>query len=63
MTWRKSSYSGQDGDCIEVRYDLSALRDSKNPDDGSTLNTTAVRHMVLFVKASTRNSVVTQEDS
>lgn len=61
MTWRKSSYSGQDGDCIEVRDDLSALRDSKNP-DGSTLNTTGVRHMVLFLKARTRDSVVAQED-
>ena len=55
MTWRKSSYSAQDGDCVEVRHDLAALRDSKNP-DGSTLNTTGVRHMVLFLKANARGS-------
>ena len=30
-TWRKSSYSGTQGQCVEVRNDLSAVRDSKNP--------------------------------
>jgi hypothetical protein len=30
--WRKSSYSGGDnGNCVEV-FNLSAVRDSKNPD-------------------------------
>jgi hypothetical protein len=56
MTWRKSSYSGQEGSCVEVRDDLSALRDSKNP-DGPTLHATGVRHMLRFVKASNRNAV------
>jgi hypothetical protein len=31
MDWRKSSFSGSGGDCVEVRRDLAALRDSKNP--------------------------------
>jgi hypothetical protein len=30
MDWRKSSFSGNSGDCVEVRQDLAALRDSKN---------------------------------
>jgi hypothetical protein len=33
--WVKSSYSGSQGDCIEVARNLSgivAVRDSKNPD-------------------------------
>jgi hypothetical protein len=30
--WRKSSYSSEDGACIEVAHTLDALRDSKNPD-------------------------------
>ncbi|MFJ6460261.1 DUF397 domain-containing protein [Streptomyces sp. NPDC091387] len=32
-TWRKSSYSGQGGDCIEVAglTTRTAVRDSKNP--------------------------------
>ena len=31
MDWRKSSFSGSAGDCVEVRQDLAAVRDSKNP--------------------------------
>jgi hypothetical protein len=30
MDWRKSSFSGDGGNCVEVRQDLAALRDSKN---------------------------------
>ena len=33
--WRKSSYSGQDGNCVEVARNLPglvAVRDSKKPD-------------------------------
>lgn len=29
--WRKSSKSEAAGACVEVRNDLSAIRDSKNP--------------------------------
>lgn len=31
MEWRKSSFSGSGGNCVEVRQDLGAIRDSKNP--------------------------------
>ena len=31
MTWRKSSHSDTDGNCVEIRADLQALRDSKSP--------------------------------
>jgi Domain of unknown function (DUF397) len=34
-TWRKSSYSGQSGNCVEVAGGLRGgvgVRDSKNPD-------------------------------
>jgi predicted secreted Zn-dependent protease len=33
--WRKSTYSGQDGNCVEIATNLPgiiAVRDSKNPD-------------------------------
>jgi Domain of unknown function (DUF397) len=39
MTWRRSSYSGGNGDCVEVRWPDQigvAVRDSKQP-VGSTL--------------------------
>jgi hypothetical protein len=32
MDWRKSSFSGEGGNCVQVRQDLAAVRDSKNPD-------------------------------
>lgn len=31
-TWRKSSYSGQTGDCVEVIGTLKWVRDSKDPE-------------------------------
>jgi hypothetical protein len=48
-TWRKASYSSQNGNCIEIRGDLAALRDSKNM-AGPSLHTETVRQLVLFAK-------------
>jgi hypothetical protein len=31
MNWRKSSFSGSGGNCVQVRQDIAAIRDSKNP--------------------------------
>jgi hypothetical protein len=36
MDWRKSTFSGSGGNCVQVRQDLAAVRDSKNP-TGPTL--------------------------
>lgn len=34
--WRKSSFSGDNGACVEINFAESvAVRDSKNPDAGS----------------------------
>jgi hypothetical protein len=35
--WRKSSYSGTNGNCVEIGWGsgVAAIRDSKNPDAGS----------------------------
>lgn len=30
-TWRKSSHSGSESNCVELAGTLDALRDSKNP--------------------------------
>jgi hypothetical protein len=38
--WHKSSYSGQNGNCVEVACNLPglvAVRDSKTPDDAKLL--------------------------
>lgn len=51
--WRKSSRSADGGQCVEVRNDLAALRDSKNP-DGRTLGL-AVHPLVVALKAGHLN--------
>lgn len=33
VNWRKSSRSQNGGNCVEVRNDLGAVRDSKNPNE------------------------------
>ena len=49
ITWRKSSKSESGGQCVEVRSDLAALRDSKNP-AGPALGL-ALDHLLTEVKA------------
>jgi hypothetical protein len=42
--WHKSSYSGQNGNCVEVATNLSgvvAVRDSKDPDGPKLIFTVA----------------------
>jgi uncharacterized protein DUF397 len=47
MMWRKSSKSDS-GDCVEVRRDLSALRDSKDP--RQALETRGLPAMIRMLK-------------
>jgi hypothetical protein len=49
MDWRKSSFSGDGGNCVQLRQDLTAMRDSKNP-DGPVLAVDLSR-LVAAVKA------------
>ena len=44
--WRKSSKSNSGATCVEVRRDLAALRDSKQP-EGPQL---AVRRLPTFIE-------------
>ncbi|MFC0110292.1 DUF397 domain-containing protein [Kibdelosporangium aridum] len=46
--WRKSSRSQPGGDCVEVRSDLRAIRDTKNPDHSIHAD---VRALVTILKA------------
>jgi hypothetical protein len=47
MTWRKSSKSDS-GDCVEVRQDLAAVRDSKAP--GEALDAQALPSLIEILK-------------
>jgi Domain of unknown function (DUF397) len=55
-SWRKSSYSSSNGgNCVEIASlpGAVAVRDSKNPDDGTlVLSPAAWRALVARVKAS-----------
>jgi hypothetical protein len=44
--WRSSTYSGVDGNCVEVRGDLAALRDSKYPEVVLPVSTSALVRLV-----------------
>lgn len=42
--WKKSSHSQNGADCVEVRADLAAVRDTKNPDHVIRVNVPALIH-------------------
>ncbi len=51
--WRKSSYSGQDGNCVEVARNLPglvAVRDSKEPDGAKLVISQAAWR--VFIRAA-----------
>lgn len=52
MDWRKSSFSGNSGECVQVRQDLAAMRDSKNP-TGPTL-TADLPRLLATVKSGVK---------
>jgi hypothetical protein len=49
IKWRKSSYSHQESDCVEVNGDLHQLRDSKNP---AVVLTADVRSLLTLVRTA-----------
>jgi hypothetical protein len=50
MTWRKSSRSGSGGNCVEVREDLRALRDSKAPSAVMPVSRVAMNSLVSALR-------------
>ncbi|MFC4855478.1 DUF397 domain-containing protein [Actinophytocola glycyrrhizae] len=50
MTWRRSSRSAADGNCVEIRGDLQALRDSKSPNAIMPVSRGALRSLVIHVR-------------
>jgi hypothetical protein len=47
--WRKSSRSGSGNACVEIRDDLNAVRDSKNP-GGAVLTVRELYRLIETVK-------------
>lgn len=59
MDWRKSSFSGDSGNCVEVRQDLAAIRDSKNPDGPALAGAQLVTSLVAkFAQAAPKNTTM-----
>lgn len=48
--WRKSSRSGETGNCVELRNDLAALRDSKRPETTLPATRKALTSLVSFAR-------------
>lgn len=48
--WRKSSKSNTGGQCVEVRHDLAALRDSKRPDVVMPVSRQALARLMSFTQ-------------
>jgi hypothetical protein len=47
LTWRKASYSGGNGNCVEVAWPSEvAVRDSKHVDDSLTFPTSTWREFL-----------------
>lgn len=49
--WRKSSRSADASQCVEVRNDLTALRDSKRPDVALPVSRKALTQLTTFAQA------------
>jgi Domain of unknown function (DUF397) len=48
--WRRSSKSGETGNCVEFRNDLVAVRDSKRPEVTLIAGRVAVTRLVSFAR-------------
>lgn len=54
--WRKSSKSADAGSCVEVRHDLAAIRDSKNPDVVLSVRREALSRLTTFTQPKVYSS-------
>mgnify|MGYP003783705601 CR=1 FL=1 len=48
--WRRSSRSGPTGNCVELRNDLAAVRDSKRPETALLAGRLALTRLVSFAR-------------
>lgn len=60
MTWRKSTYSATQSDCVEVAFgsERTAVRDSKDPSGGAlVLSRSAFAALVVEARAQPGNAL------
>jgi hypothetical protein len=52
-TWRKSSFSGADNNCVELsmRRDTTGIRDSKNPEPALRIDREAWLALLALIRA------------
>jgi hypothetical protein len=50
MSWRRSSRSGPNGNCVELRGDHAAIRDSKSPASVLPVPSAATRNLLDFLR-------------
>jgi hypothetical protein len=48
--WRRSSYSGTNGNCVEFHPNLNAVRDSKSPDAVLKAGRDVIDRLITAVK-------------
>jgi hypothetical protein len=48
--WRSSSYSDSNGNCVQVRGDLAAVRDSKHSETVMPVSRAALDHLVASIR-------------
>lgn len=53
-SWRKSSFSSQEGDCVELHSQLDRIRDSKHPAEELLLGRAAIAALTATVTRITR---------
>ncbi|MBB4912520.1 DUF397 domain-containing protein [Actinophytocola algeriensis] len=49
--WRRSTRSGETGNCVELRGDLAAIRDSKSPQAILPIPEVATRKLLGFLRS------------
>ncbi|MCG8915835.1 DUF397 domain-containing protein [Actinokineospora sp. PR83] len=50
MYWHRSSRSGSTGNCVELRQDFTAVRDSKQPGIALAVSQTAARALITQIR-------------
>lgn len=61
LSWRKSTRSGSQSDCVEVASTLDRLRDSKNPGPVLKVDRAALSSFLAAAHSGTFDRVITEQ--